>query len=50
MGDTVKRVNPNNYIRDDVIADLIKSCERHEKKHGSRKMSLEDLRKICRLN
>ena len=34
-------------VRDEVVIDIIKSSEEHARKYGSRKMSLEELRKIC---
>ena len=33
-------------VKDDVVRDLIKSCERHIKKYGYRKMSTKELDKL----
>ncbi len=34
-------------IKDEVVAEVIKVCEAHEKKYGKRSMSIEELRKLC---
>jgi hypothetical protein len=33
-------------VKDDVVRDLIKSCERHVKKYGYRKMTTKELDKL----
>jgi hypothetical protein len=33
-------------VKDDVVRDLIKSCERHIKKYGYRKMTIKELDKL----
>lgn len=33
-------------VRDEVVEDVIKSCNEHFKKHGHRRMSLEELDKL----
>lgn len=35
-------------VKDEVIREVIESCDRHIKKYGFRKMSLKELDKICR--
>ncbi|MEA3514150.1 MAG: DUF2683 family protein [Nanoarchaeota archaeon] len=34
-------------VKDEIVVDVIKSCEQHINKHGHRKMALKDLRKLC---
>ena len=36
----------NREIKDEVVREVIESCERHIKKYGFRSMTVEDLRKI----
>lgn len=35
-------------VKDEVVREVIASCDRHIKKYGFRKMSLEELDRICR--
>ena len=35
-------------VKDEVIREVIESCDRHIKKYGFRKMSVKELDKICR--
>ncbi|MFH1256637.1 MAG: hypothetical protein V1494_05080 [Candidatus Diapherotrites archaeon] len=35
-------------VKEDVIREVIESCDRHIKKYGFRKMSVEDLDRLCR--
>ena len=34
-------------VKDEVIRDMIKSCERRIKKYGYRKMTTKELDKLC---
>ncbi len=34
-------------MRDEALKDLIRTCEEHKKKYGKRKMSIEELDKLC---
>ena len=34
-------------VKDKVVVDVIRSCEKHIDKYGHRKMALKDLRKLC---
>ncbi|PIU21031.1 MAG: hypothetical protein COT15_04515 [Candidatus Diapherotrites archaeon CG08_land_8_20_14_0_20_34_12] len=34
-------------VREDVIKDVIDSCEKHVKKYGFRKMNTKELDKLC---
>jgi len=34
-------------VKDEVVLDVIRSCEAHISKYGYRSMSLKDLRKLC---
>ncbi|MCK5630817.1 MAG: hypothetical protein KAI26_09415 [Nanoarchaeota archaeon] len=34
-------------VKEEIIIDVIKSCEQHINEHGHRKMDLKDLRKLC---
>ena len=34
-------------IKDEVVREVIRSCDAHIKKYGFRKASLEELRKVC---
>ena len=36
-------------VKDEVVRDVIKSCEKHIQKYGYRKMSLKELDKLCGL-
>lgn len=36
-------------VKDEVVREVIKSCEKHIKKYGHRKMSLKELDKLCGL-
>ena len=36
-------------VKDEVVREVIKSCEEHIKKYGYRKMSLKELDKLCGL-
>lgn len=36
-------------VKDEVVEEVIKSCEAHIKKYGHRKMSLKELDKLCGL-
>mgnify|MGYP001574962494 CR=1 FL=1 len=36
-------------VKDEIVEDVIKSCEAHIKKYGLRKMSLKELDKLCNL-
>jgi len=33
-------------VREEVIIDIIRSCESHAKKHGMRKMSVSELKEL----
>jgi hypothetical protein len=33
-------------VREDVIKDIIRSCDEHAKKHGTRRMSLSELKTL----
>ena len=35
-------------VREEVIREVIESCDRHIKKYGFRKMSIKELDKLCR--
>ncbi len=35
-------------VKEEVIKGVIESCERHIKKYGFRKMSIEELDRLCR--
>ncbi len=35
-------------VKEEVIKEVIESCNRHIKKYGFRKMSIKELDKICR--
>ncbi len=35
-------------VREEVIREVIESCDRHIKKYGFRKMSVKELDKLCR--
>jgi len=35
-------------IKEEVIREVIESCDRHIKKYGFRKMSVKELDKLCR--
>ena len=35
-------------VKEEVIREVIESCDRHIKKYGFRKMSIKELDKICR--
>jgi len=35
-------------VREEVIKEVIESCDRHIKKYGFRKMSLTELDELCR--
>ncbi|MDD5163588.1 MAG: DUF2683 family protein [Candidatus ainarchaeum sp.] len=35
-------------VREEVIREVIESCERHIKKYGFRKTSIKELDKLCR--
>lgn len=35
-------------VKDEVVAEIIKTCEEHEKKYGKRAMSIEELRGLCK--
>lgn len=35
-------------VKDEVILDVIRSCESHIKRYGYRKMDMKDLQKLCR--
>jgi len=39
----------NREIKDEVVEEVIRSCEAHIKKYGHRKMSLKELDKLCGL-
>ena len=34
-------------IKEEVLQEMIKACEEHHRKHGNRRMSLEELNKLC---
>lgn len=34
-------------VNDETVREVIASCDEHIKKHGFRRMSLEELRKVC---
>ena len=35
-------------VKEEVIREVIESCDRHIKKYGFRKMGVEELDKLCR--
>ncbi len=35
-------------VKEEVIREVIESCDRHIKKYGFRKMSIKELDKLCR--
>ncbi|HLD59262.1 MAG TPA: hypothetical protein VI977_06565 [archaeon] len=35
-------------VKDEVVQEVIDSCERHIKKYGFRKMSIEEFDKLCK--
>ena len=35
-------------VKEEVIREVIESCDRHIKKYGFRKMSVKELDKLCR--
>jgi len=35
-------------VREEVIREVIESCDRHIKKYGFRKMSIKELDRLCR--
>ena len=35
-------------VREEVVREVIESCDRHIKKYGFRKMSMKELDKLCR--
>ena len=35
-------------VREEVVREIIASCDRHIKKYGFRKMSIKELDKLCR--
>ena len=35
-------------VKEEVIREIIESCDRHIKKYGFRKMSVKELDKLCR--
>lgn len=35
-------------VREEFVKEVIESCDRHMKKYGFRKMSLEELDRLCR--
>jgi hypothetical protein len=34
-------------VKDNLVRDIIRSCDAHVAKHGFRETKLEDLRKLC---
>ena len=36
----------NKEVREDVVVEIIASCDAHIKKHGMRKMSMAELKRI----
>lgn len=34
-------------VKDEMVRDFIRSCDAHIKKHGNRRMTLEELRLLC---
>ncbi len=34
-------------VKEELVREVIRSCDEHIKKHGFRKMSLDELRQVC---
>ncbi|MFH1751993.1 MAG: type II toxin-antitoxin system HicB family antitoxin [archaeon] len=47
LNEAIELYLDDKEVKESVVKETIKSCEKHFKKHGFRSMSLEELNKLC---